>query len=134
MISLFSAVSTREIYPPVSDIYPLLPCQRSSLSICQHYRSRHNDVNQRQRQAHLPSERHQLVITRPGKGRPDQYKEADEQEGLKPEPDPRRKERPAPSAEEHRYREGGDQGNSQILANEEHAELQARVFRMITGN
>src|SRR5262249_57231862 len=76
--------------------------------------------------------RHELIESRTREGRPHQYEERDEEERLEEKPDHSRENGTQPAAKEEHGDHGGDQRDSHVLADEEHAEFHARVFGVVS--
>src|SRR5262249_12602680 len=75
-----------------------------------------------------------LIEAWPRERGPQQDKPADQHKRLQKKPDQRRQPRPQPTAEEQRHGQRGNQRYAQVLADEEHPELHARIFRVIPGH
>src|SRR5579871_1840379 len=102
-------------------------------AIGKHDRAGEQDIEQRQRQHHLPAAGHELVVTRPRQSRTQENKKSDEESGLDQKPQERRQRRPAPAAEEQRRDYCRNQDDADVFRNEEHAELHAGIFGMEAG-
>src|SRR5512143_2109260 len=101
----------------------------------QHDRPGDEQVQDGQRQEHLPAEAHELVVAGPRQRAADEDEEGDEAGRLQEEPDDRRQEPgPQPAAEEQGRGQGRDQRQTQVFPDIEHAELHAGVLRMVAGH
>src|SRR5579875_793493 len=103
------------------------------------------DPHDRQRDQHLPADRHELVVADPGQGaaQPDVAEQQDEDLDQEPQQRPpvavgarpqRDRPRRPPAAEEQRGRQRGDRGHVDVLGEVEHGELHRRVLGVVSGD
>ena len=104
------------------------------------------DPGQRDRDEHLPAERHQLVVADPGQGaaQPEEAEHQDEHLGQEPEhrppaavrPRPDAGDRPgrAPAAEEQRGGERGDRDHVDVLGQLDQRELERGVLGVVAAD